>query len=530
VAMSAIEEVEVQRVAAPTTDISGWIAHRSAWEPEKVALRFEGREVVNRELEHRVGLIAGGLADKLGVAAGDRVAYLGNNAPELIELLFACARLGAIFVPLNSRMTVDEHQVFLADCEPRCFVVETGFREHAEQCVAVSDSRRVPLTMFGNGAEAMPRADCLEDLLDGARSLPGGHHVPRDTPVLMAYTSGSTGRPKGVLLTQEAILFNALNAIAAFQLTADDETLTIAPMSHVGGLNVTTTPALMAGATVTIMREFDAGQTLDAIETNRATLMLATPVPAGAISGHPAWGSTDLSSLRCLLTGSMPMSPAAMRPWFDRDVPVMQGYGLTETCPIATWVPMHEARRKAGSAGRPVLFCEMRVVDGEGRECGVGEPGEVLLRGPNVLEQYWRNQEATEEAFVDGWLRTGDLGHLDEDGYLYIDDRIKDIIIVGGSNVSPTDLESVLGECDRVAEAAVVAGPDPILGEVPVAFIVPFPGRTIGTGDVLQLFAGRLAAYKHPRRIIFLDSLPRTSLGKVNKGELRRVIRAAASD
>ena len=495
-------------------NISWWISHWANWTPDKTALRFEGRSITYAELECRVAGLAGFLA-KSGVKPGDRVAYLGPNCPELLEILFASARIGGIFVPLNTRMPPAELRVFVDQSEPRLFFVEESFRgaaaasvsELAPKDVVLIDANRLdPHVRAATPAAADPE-------LDGA------------TPVLIAYTSGTSGAPKGAVLTHEALASNAMNSIAAFGMTADDEILTAAPMFHVGGMNIHTTPAFRAGATVTVHRQFDPGLALEDIRRVRATLFVAVPTMSLAMMAHPSWATAEIGSLRCVATGSTMVPAAAIRPWLDHGVPVVQVYGLTETCPIASIVPLHESGRKACTAGKAVIHCRVRVVDASGRELPPLEVGEVVIRGSNVMQGYWRNPEATREAFHKGWFRSGDAGFFDEDGYLHIVERMKDVILVGGSNVYPADLEQILAESPDVAEAAVVARPDAELGEVPVACVVPAPGGSLTPEQVSSLFEARLATYKHPRDVVFLDRLPRTSLGKVQKEALRALVR-----
>jgi acyl-CoA synthetase (AMP-forming)/AMP-acid ligase II len=473
-------------------NISWWISHWANWTPEKTALRFEGRSIEYAELERRVGELAAFLSTS-GVRPGDRVAYLGPNTPELLETLFASARVGAIFVPLNPRMPPAELRVFVEQSEPRLLVVEESFRADAVASAPELDS---DLLVFGR--------DGLAPHMGAAAPLAADPELDGATPVLIAYTSGTSGVPKGAVLTHEALTANALNAIAAFGITADDEILTAAPMFHVGGLNIHTTPALRAGATVTVHRRFDPALALAEIERVSATLFVAVPTMSLAMTAHPAWPVTEIASLRCVATGSTLVPDAAVRPWLDRGVPVSQVYGLTETCPSTTIVPPQESHRKAASAGKAVMHCRVAVVDASGRELPPLEVGEVVIRGSNVMQGYWRNAEATREAFRGGWFRSGDAGFLDEEGYLHIVERMKDVIVVGGSNVYPADVEQILVEFRA-------------------------PDQSLSGAELVARFESRLAAYKHPRDVVFLDELPRTALGKVRKDVLRAVVAGADS-
>ena len=495
-------------------DISGWIAHWAQWSPGKTALRFEGRCISYVELARAVQWAATWLGAS-GVSRGDRVAYLGPNCPELLELLFACARIGAIFVPLNIRMPAAELRVFLAVTRPRLVVAEDGFREVALASAGEDGHDRV--VTFADAATREGLADGVERV----RADPGPDLA---APVLILFTSGTTGRPKGATFTQENMTFNALNVITAFGLTAADEILTAVPMFHSGGLFIHTTPGLCAGATVTIHREFNPGLMLEDVQRYRVTLLACVPAMTFALAADPVWNQADLSSLRSVLTGSTFVPRRAVEPWQQRGVPVIQGYGSTETCPVVTSLPAGSPGEKALTAGKPVLYHRVRVVDGAGRDVAAGEPGEVWIRGRSVMQGYWENPQATGEAFRDGWFRNGDLGLFDEEGYLHIVDRIKDIIIVGSSNVYPSDLETVLNDCADICEAAVVGRFDDRLGEVPVACVVPVPGRSLTREEMIALFDGRLATYKRPRDVIFLDALPRNATGKVQKTILRDLV------
>lgn len=315
---------------------------------------------------------------------------------------------------------------------------------------------------------------------------------------------------------------NALNVAAAVGIEAADEVLANGPLFNTGPLNILTTPALAAGASVTVLREFDPGATLDAIERRRITLGISTPAMTKALVAHQRWESTDLSSLRCVITGSTTVREDALAPWFDRGVTVLQDYGLTEAMPVVTITPREDAHRLRATAGRPVPHCRIRIAAADGTPLPAGQVGEVLIQGPTVMPGYWRNDEATAEAFHDGgWLRTGDAGRVDREGVLTIVDRLKEVIIVGSCNVHPADVEAVLADCPQIAESAVVGRSDDELGEVPVAIVVLREPGALSAGDVKGLFEGRLAAYKHPRDVVFTDALPRSAIGKVEREQLR---------
>jgi fatty-acyl-CoA synthase len=491
-------------------DLSHWIERHAQAAPDAVAIRFEASDVTYANLARRVERAAVALAG-LGARRGDSVAFLGLNNPAMLVLLFACARLGAMLVPLNWRLAPREHARVLADCPPRVLFVEPAFAAHAR---AIDGA--IPATELS--------------MLDCATSGPAPRGGDESSPVLLCYTSGSTGAPKGVLLTQRAILWNAVNSAHMHDLTSADRVLTTLPLFHVGGLNIQTTPALHAGARVTLHAKFDPDATLDAIERERITLTVLVPAQLSALMASPRWRDADLSSLRAISTGSTIVSEAFVRKVSERGVPVIQVYGSTETCPIATYGRAADALRKAGSAGTPALHCEVKVVGEDGAELPPGRDGEILVRGPNVATGYWNAPDESAQVFVDGWFRSGDIGHFDEEGYLYVVARAKDMIISGGENIYPAEVESVLLESPAVADACVVGRPDERWGEAVVAAVVLRPGSFMTEGEALALFQGRIARYKHPREVRFVDALPRSALGKIQKQVLRESMRGAGRE
>jgi len=485
-------------------DLSHWIERHARFAPDAVAIRFDARAIAYAELAGRVRAAAAHLA-RLGVRRGDAVAWLGLNHPAVLVLLFACARLGAMLVPLNWRLAPPEHARVLADCPPRVFFVEPAFAAHARSIA---------------GAPAPADLYVMDDAAGEQPAGEGGE----DSPLLLCYTSGSTGAPKGVVLTQRAILWNAINSAHMHDLTSADRVLTTLPMFHVGGMNIQTTPALHAGASVTLHAKFDPAATIDAIERERITLAVLVPAQIDALMALPRWRDADLSSLRAITTGSTIVSEAYVRRASARGVPVIQVYGATETCPIAAYVRVADALRKAGSAGVPALHCEVKIADEDGTDLPQGGDGEILVRGPNVASGYWNSPAETAQAFADGWYRSGDIGYIDEDGHLHVVARKKDMIISGGENIYPAEVEGVLMECAAVEEACVVGRPDARWGEAVVAAVVLKPGCRMTEAEALALFQDRLARYKHPREVRFLERLPRSALGKVQKEAVRAAV------
>jgi fatty-acyl-CoA synthase len=499
-------------------NLSHWIERWAGFSADKPALRYEGAEIGYAALARRIALIAGGLADTFGVRRGDRVAWLGLNNAESIALLFACARLGVIFIPLNWRLAPAEHLALMADAEPVLLLVEPEFAAAIEAKAVVIAG---PILACTGG----PRPGWLDwqAAIDAATAKTDGEGRA-DDPVLLCYTSGTTGVPKGAIHTQDGMVWNAINSTHMHDLTSHDRVLTTLPIFHVGGLNIQTMPALHAGATVSLHRRFDPAAVLAALVADRITLTVLVPTQLTLIMADPAWASADLTRLRTITTGSTTVPPDLIQAVRERGVPMIQIYGSTETGPVAVF-QRSDASGRIGSAGHCAIHNEMRIVDIFGTDVAAGESGEILIRGRNVMTGYWRDEATTRAALVDGWFHTGDIGHLDEDGSLVVDDRKKDMIISGGENIFPAALEAILNESADIAECAVVGRADDRWGEVPIAVVVPRPGARLRSEDVLALFRDRLARYKHPRAVLFVEELPRTSIGKVAKSEIRKLAR-----
>lgn len=498
-------------------DLSRWIARWAGFAPDKPALVCDGETLTYRALDEQVGRLAAGLKRRLSVGRGDRVAFLGANCPEMIVLTFACARLGAMIVPLNWRLAPPEHAYILNHCGATALVCEPEFIGSAQTFREAAPALRL--------ITAGPAKDAWQSLgsLAEADAADGTPHVGPETPLLVVYTSGTTGRPKGAVLTQGALFWNAVNSTHMHDLTSADHVLTSAPLFHVGGLNIQTLPALHAGATVTLHRRFDPGAVLRAVARDRPSLTVLVPAQMQALIDHPAWPDTDLSSLRMVTTGSTIVPHGLINAFHDRGVPVIQVYGTTETGPIAAYLRVEQARDHVGSTGLPAIHCDLKLVGDDGAVVAPGEPGEVLVRGPNVMTEYWNDAEATEAALAGGWFHTGDIGHLDSDGFLTIDDRKKDVIISGGENIYSAELEAVLAADDRIVEAAVVGRADDRWGEVAVAVVVA-ADAALDEATVIGLFGGRLARFKHPKAVRFVDALPRNAMGKVEKFALRALV------
>jgi fatty-acyl-CoA synthase len=504
--------------------IARWIHDAAACGGERLALRAADGEFSFAALARHIEDVQAAL-QAAGVARGAVVGWLGCNSAAMLATLFAAARCGAVFMPLNWRLAPPEHLAQLAAVEPRLLVVD------AEFATACAEQQVAPAGTLCVARGAAPAGwTGWEDFLAAGRSVAAASAPGADEdPVLLCFTSGSTGAPKGALLSARALAGNADAALDMHRLQPQDRVLTTLPLFHVGGLNIQTLPALRAGCTVTLHARFDPDATLDAIARERITLTVLVPAQIELLLAHPRWASAELASLRAISTGSTLVPRRLIDAVHARGVPLIQVWGGTETGPVASCLHPDEALAHAGSAGRAALGAELRIADVDGRTLPVGASGEVLVRGPQLMSGYWRDPSASARALADGWFHSGDAGHLDADGYLWIDGRLKDMIICGGENVSPAEVEAVLLETPEIAEAAVVGRPDARWGEAVVAFVVAADGARIDRTRVLAGFAGRLARFKHPRELIVVDALPRTALGKVRKETLRQMVAAQGS-
>jgi fatty-acyl-CoA synthase len=499
-------------------DLCSLIERNAAFAPDKPAIHFDGKSLTYADFAARIERTAGTLKTQLKVGRGDRVAVLSLNRPDYLVLLYACARLGAMLVPLNWRLAVAEQLFILSDAGAKVLVLEQAFAGVIDELRQIMPETAVVGLDFDP-----PRGDSFEHLLARGGNDGRNTHADLSCPLLIVYTSGTTGRPKGAVLRQEALLWNGVMSQHMHNLTSDDHVLTVLPFFHVGGLNIQTTPALQLGATVTIHARFTPDVTLATFERERPTLTVLVPATIQAVTEHPAWATTDLSSLKAVATGSTIVPPHLIERFVERGVPVLQVYGSTETCPIAVYTRLGGDLSRVGSTGLCGLSCEAKIIGDDGEEAASGTPGEIAVRGPNVFIEYWGNAQATREALHDGWYRTGDIGTRDAAGYFWVRDRKKNMIISGGENIYPAEVERVLLEHPDVAECAVIGRPDPRWEEVPVAYVIGRSGCRIEVEDLKLHLQAQLARYKIPRDIVLVSDLPRTALGKVQHFRVKQL-------
>jgi fatty-acyl-CoA synthase len=467
-------------------------ARQARSRPGATAVHFEGAHLAYGELARDCERLAAQLWHRWGVREGDRLAWLGSNHPAQLMLLFALARIGAILLPLNFRLTPAELGALLADCGARHLVYRPNWADVAQQLGA-----RAPVALH-------PASELLSD--NTAQAAP---ELGRpSSPVLLVYTSGTTSRAKAAVHTQANLLANMAIASAAQELTPHDVVATMLPLFHVGGLCIQTLPALQAGASVILHSRFAADGALDCFEQQRPTLTLQVPATLKALVDHPRWRDTDLSSLRAVWAGSSLLPKPLLEAFHARGVPVCNVYGATETGPFSIALPPAHARSHIGSCGWPAPGVEIRL------EAAAGGVGELLVRGPNVAGCYWPDLPSCDGQ---GWFHSGDLASQAPDGSFTIVGRSKDLIISGGENIHPAEVEAVLSEHPAIAECAVFGVVDLEWGEAVAAAIVVAPGHSLSELDLQAHLAGRLARFKHPRRWLWLSSLPKTALGKVQR-------------
>ena len=504
-----------------------WLVHHRANRGDKEAVRelASQRRFSYRDLDRRADALSGWLAAQ-GVQRGDRVALLAHNGVEYFDVQFGCGRRAAIAVLLNWRLTVSELEYILNDSSPKVLVHDVAFTEAAQEL-----QRRCGITTLlciDTSAGCTPATNPYEAVIaqHSAPGMPALPHaeVTHDDVVTIMYTSGTTGHPKGAMITHGMNFWNCVNLGIPASIGLDTVHLSVLPLFHTGGLNCYSNPVLHAGGTVVIMRTFDPGEALRTIgdASQGITHFFGVPAPYQFMMQHPDFETTDLSRLRCAGVGGAPCALTILQTWASKGILLLQGFGMTETSPACIFLNPADSIRKLGSTGKALMHTEMRIVNDAGGDCGPGEVGELWVAGPNITPGYWNRPDATAASFEGRWLKTGDAARVDDEGFVYIVDRWKDMYISGGENVYPAEVENVLYQLPQVAEAAVIGVPSARWGEVGLAVLVLKPGQTLDAGQVEGHCTERLARFKVPADIAIIEALPRNATGKVLKRELRK--------
>lgn len=491
-----------------------------------IAIRYPGGDLTYAQLDDKAARLATVLADG-GIGDGDRVAHLGLNSSSFLVTLLAAHRLGAVFVPVNFRLAEAELEAVLVRSGATALVCEEGHRESVDKVrdrtalarfLLVDDDCEVP-TAGASGWE--PWAPTIAAATPTASIAVKG----ADAPAVLMFTSGTTGTPKGVVLTHGNLWWNSVNVELRLDTRRGDVTYAAAPLFHIGALNSFVLRTLVRGGTVVIRRGFDPQTCLEDLVAHRVNSVFGVAQMFAALARQPGLFDEDLSHLRSIVVAGAPVPPSLIELYAKHGVLLQQAWGLTETAPFATHLPIERTLDKIGSAGVPMPFTEVRVVDAAtNTPLRPGEPGEIVVRGPNVTAGYWNTPEANRAAFdEEGWFHSGDIGYLDEDGYLYIVDRLKDMIISGGENVYPAEVERVLASMPGVVDVAVVGIPDEQWGETVQAVVSVDDTAAITLEAVHEYAAGQLARYKLPRRLKIVPAVPRNASGKLDKAGVRRL-------
>jgi fatty-acyl-CoA synthase len=508
----------ITATTGPNIGLGTWPARRARISPDRTALIQHDRSLTYAQLAERTSALAGAMT-RLGVRPGDRIAYLGVNDIAVFETLFAAGLLGAIFVPLNYRLSGPEIRYMLEDSGASVLV----YSPDTDFLVAAA----APLPPTVEHVLALDPASCPAagrsfeaEIAVGDSADPAV--VSLDDPGLMLYTSGTTGRPKGAVLTHGNLTWNTVNQLAHVDVLGTDRALCISPLFHCVGLGQITLPTLFKGGSVEPVAKFDPAAILARIGEARITGFSAVPTMLQMMCTHPTWESADLSSLTCVIYGGSPVQERVARAWLTRGVRLLQGYGMTEASPGVYMATQDGTLDHPVAAGVAHFFTDVAALDQDHPRDLDSHPAELLIRGPNVFAGYWNRPQDTAASWVDEqWFQTGDVLRVDDDGWAYVVDRVKDMIISGGENVYPAEVEAVIVELDAVLHAAVVGIPDPRWGEVCAGYVVLREGAVLTEADLRAHLETNLARYKVPKHLVFVSELPHNATGKIRRVELR---------
>lgn len=500
-------------------NVGEWTTRWAGRYPNEPYVKYGDLELTKGEFNIRINRLSHAFQE-FGIKKGDRVAVLMGNSNVFLEILFAISKIGGIMVPLNFRLAAPELEFILNDSEPVMLIYSPEFLLLAEELRNKIPSMKTYICeMEGGSPDDLLFEKFVADKSEREPEL--AVEVTLDDPHFIMYTSGTTGKPKGAVVLQGNTQWNAINAINMYTLGTGDVSLCSAPLFHIGALHASATPGLYAGQKLIIQRFFNPNESLKLIEKEKVNLMFGIPVMFLFMTLDPDFEKTDFSSVNFFIAGGSPCPRSLIETYMQKGVTFNQGYGMTETATAITALRSEDALRKLGSCGKPVFHTDIRIVDLEGSDLPQGEMGEVLVKGPNVIREYWRRPKETAETIEDGWLHSGDMGYIDDEGYLFLVDRKKDMYISGGENVYPAEVEDVIMSFDKVADAGVIGIPDKKWGEIGMAIVVKKPDAELTENEVIEFCKGKLAKYKIPKKVTFIDALPRTATGKILKKELR---------
>ncbi|MCP3872566.1 MAG: long-chain fatty acid--CoA ligase [Desulfobacteraceae bacterium] len=503
-------------------NIAWWVQRWAELTPEKPAIIFEDQTISYKKLCQRADQTSCWL-QSIGIEKGDRVAVMLNNCPEFIDLFLACSRLGAIFVPINFRITSVELDYFIKNCRPRLFIHGEDFSKEINSLKLESYLPPMMVAIVGEAHFSARIFDFVKETekFEGKRAYLTRSLGPTDPeePQVIMYTSGTTGKPKGAVLSHRKTFFNCLNADIFFKLHPSDIMLIFLPLFHSGGLFIQAAPIFYKGATIILHRKFDPLMIYNDIEKYQVTKFLGVPTVYRELLKVDPKKRKDISSLIVCAGGGEKLTEDLIKQCEEAGLAFRQIMGQTETS-ILLWASEDDPSKKPGTVGRPVFHAEVSILDERGKVAKPGEIGEIVVRGSIMMKEYWQDPVKTEETIKNGYLHTGDLARMDEDGFFYLVGRAGDMYISGGENVYPAEVEKILKLHPGIEDVAVKGMADDTWGETGHAFVIPSPGVSLTQNDVIAMCHGKLAKYKWPKKVIFKSQFPRTSLGKVRKGEL----------
>lgn len=493
--------------------ISTWIEKRAMINPDRLALLDQKRRLTYFEMNNEMNRWAYYLRKIETIQQGGRVGLYLNNRIDYVLLLFAIAKIGAIAVPLNTRLTSEELSYQITDSQMNLLIYEHEFHRTVE-------------TLTNQHPQVTTQS--IESItLPPLQEIYTSHDFPiidASTPYIICYTSGTTGRPKGAVLTQENMFWNAVNNCTSIDIHSMDRTLVLLPFFHIGGIGLFAFPTFFAGGTVAVLGKFDPGEALNMIQREQISVIMGVPTIFDVIRKHEDFFQTNLSSVRIFCSGGAPCPKELIEFYLQQGLPFYQGYGLTETSPTVFMLAKEDYKRKIGSVGKPVLYTDINIVGENDCPVAVGEIGELVVKGPNVIKEYWRLPVETKQAITDGWFHTGDYAKADEEGFIYIIGRKKEMIISGGENVYPLEIEQVLREEAAIDEVAVIGVSDEKWGEAPFALLVVKENYSITEEQLKQACLSKLAKYKIPKSFVILSELPKNAAGKIDKKQLKALL------